>query len=411
MRKPFLALEGLSSANLAQPAEEGGAAIDLEFESQELSRLDESIDNAQVVEVALNETADRLETAYPNDVPEEVVASLEPVLEALKNVVGFKPGEMMVSLEGLKGRERTRAAVENLREVAGKIWEAIKAAFERMVQLVKRVFFGQEQKSKALQAKVKTTLNAWDRPTSKAKDGPVHYSHYILLANDQAPDANELAHWVNVDMRALHSLYEVAAEAVESTIKTLESGFDSQSSSRDLELMMLEHYKDTSSRIENAFATIATQKQGEHQYQSALGGFSAFLKMHRSADGKTTSSFRYDFDFTGDTFGNEGRNDVVGQALSKEHSLLLLNAIQKNETHDRLDLADRLIFLADHMTRKLGSRMGPGGVNNDEAASYKHIFHTTIYMARRYLSIAFWAHKVAFRVSETITKVCHPDYR
>lgn len=335
MRAPFLSLEELNTSSAEELAATIASADDehqrLEtedkIESQELAQLEERIDNAQVAATAIDETAERLETTYPEGVPDEVVQTLEPVLEALKNVVGFKPGSMKVAVEGLSGKERTRVAVEGLKETANKIWEAIKAAFKRMIEFFKNIFTRQGRQRAALVKKLDATIESLEKEIHKTGTHvaayDILYPRTCLLSDGKAPNLEKMTHWVNSEARTLLDFYKTIDKHMGELHDLCVKNFANVSSMADFSKAQLEYI---------AFSKRSTSEllsmTSSGTVKSSLGGFQGKFSI-ASHEGPLDVTAAYQLHFTVEDQDVSPGDAVQGLSIPRDKNTALLKDLEK----------------------------------------------------------------------------------
>lgn len=337
MRAPFLSLEELNTSSAEELAATITSADDehqrLEtedkIESQELAQLDEHIDNAEVAAGAFEETAERLEATYPEGVPDEVVQTLEPVLEALKNIVGFQPGSMRIAVEGLSGKERTRVAVEGLTEAAKKIWEAIKAAFKRMIEFFKSIFTRQGRQRAAVEKKIDATIESLEKEIHKTgTQAPVHeilYPKSSLLPGGVVPNLEKMTHWANTEVRTLLDFHKTVTAQFRDLQKTFAHDFRSVKNADDLDKVKTA-YAEWSKRADSELFEMSH----DGSVKSSLGGFQGtFSVSSKDGHGPKSAAILY---FQHENQDVSGHDATSGPVIPRDKALPLLKDLEK--AHD-----------------------------------------------------------------------------
>ena len=418
MRAPFLSLEDLNTADPEQLAASIAAADDehhrLEtedkIESQEFARLDENIDNAHVVAAALTETADRLETSYPEGVPEEVVASLEPVLEALKNVVGFKPGSMKVSLEGLHGKERTRVAVEGLKETAKKIWEAIKAAFNRMIEFFKSIFTRQGRQRAAVEKKLDAALDAMKAGLGEHLDTrggeEILYPLTCLVDGGKAASLQQMTQWVRHDAQVLLETHAAAQDSFNSFYSLCVSEFSDIKTIEDVrkaEKMLAEWATKDTDKLVSRFG-------GDKKLKMSMGGYAAELITSVRKDyGSDQVMPLIQFEPKVPDIRNQVSDAVSGPMLELAKAETLLNDVNRKvaqwpRDEDRERMAAKVNELHKALADK--SEHFPAGESVREANELPRLIKEAMRRLYAYVKIMYWSHDAAMSCFMGIIGVC-----
>lgn len=413
MRAPFLSLEELNTSSAEElaatiagaDAEHQRLEAEDKVESQELAQLDEHIDNAEVAAGAFEETAERLEATYPEGVPDEVVQTLEPVLEALKNVVGFKPGSMKVAVEGLSGKERTRVAVEGLKETANKIWEAIKAAFKRMIEFFSSIFTRQGRRQAAVEKKLDAAVEAIEKEIDKLggdvePGGEILYPKSCLLSDGKAPNFEKLSHWATSEARTLLDFYRSVLKLMasledfckhkfayvkdESSFKEVQAEFAEFTKRADAELFEMSH---------------------DGTVKSSLGGFQGkFTITTRPQDGKDGANKLL---FTLDDRIISGHDAVSGPVIPRDKALALIkdlrNAHHLWPTEGQIeDIPKALRGIEGRMLTVEHNPMLGDKLTNELA----HLIKQIMLRMHTYAGFLSWAHGSVMIVMMGISSVC-----
>ena len=428
MRTPLLALEDFGTANPEElitrivEADLASDRLDAEgaLQSQEVERLDENIDNARVVATALSETAERLEAIYPEGVPAEVVATLEPVLEALKNVVGFQPGAMKVSLEGLHGKERTRVTVESLKETDKKIWEAIKAAFNRMVEFVKSLFTRQSKKQEVIKDKIDAALDSWEKAINAevaqgkvvkfGESEKILYPMTVLTDSGHAPSYQEMDEWLSKDAQMLHRVFGLAGEDVLAFHNLSQDILEKTQTADEVAEELLKWSREANdkmfSEIRHAGGHV---EQGEVVVKSKIGGAKgAFSALQVQRDGESTKHPCAALGFkTTNTTADSKTDSQYGPVLTKQQATHLLEKMKKEieswpdshkyEKNSRVVTEFREIF--EHAVNSSAR-------TDDEKQKMLHLLSDIMYRLRSCLNIMRWSHEATMSVLMGISSVC-----
>lgn len=426
MRAPFLSLEELNTSSAEELAATIASADDehqrLEtedkIESQELAQLEEHIDNAQVAAGAIGETAVRLEATYPEGVPDEVVQTLEPVLEALKNVVGFKPGSMKVAVEGLNGKERTRVAVEGLTETAKKIWEAIKAAFMRLVNFVKDLFSRQGKKQEVLEKKIDAVLEAWQSEVFKdsgatAAGAPAQISYPFMVAkrDGSAPSYHEMESWLKNEAIAWRTLFDLAGKDLEAFHSFCKSLLSKVNSTNQVNEDLVKWSEEANNRLLGGLHSHAKIEQGEVVLLSSLGGSRgaiSVLSVERpNQPGKRQKSAALSFEKSDVTDESKKFAHPYGPVLTRQQATHLLETMKAELKHwpdsDGVsNKAQTVEEFGDIFTRTVNS----SSIGEREKEELMHVLSEIMHRLRNTLVMIRWAHVVTMNVMMGISSVC-----
>lgn len=426
MRAPFLSLEELNTSSAEELATTIASANDehqrLEtedkIESQELAQLEEHIDNAQVAAGAIDETAERLEATYPEGVPDEVVQTLEPVLEALKNVVGFKPGSMKVAIEGLSGKERTRVAVEGLTETAKKIWEAIKAAFKRLVDFVKGLFSRQGKKQEVLEKKIEAALDSWEKAMDAdgVKSGgsapeTIMYPNTIIKRDGSAPSYQEMSEWLKKDAPMFMDMFALVGKDLRSFHEYCQDVLEKAKTADELEQQLLEWSKKANTDLFGGLSKRLSEEKGFAVALSTLGGARgeiSILDVERPGQpGVKHACAALGFETSDVTDPSKANSSPYGPVLTKEQATQLLKDMEaelklwpdshKYETNSRVVTEFGEIF-----TRSVNSTKLPDA----DKQKMLHLLGDIMKRLRSNLSMMRWSHNVAMNVMMGISSVC-----